>query len=457
MRPPLLRPDTRVVAGVCAGLAAHLGWSVNLTRALMVCSALAGGAGLLLYGWLWIMVPTADEKAGAAEMARNPRSVAENFARYLRHESQQYGEGRHTGNESRTPGAPGMPETPGGAPAAASAGAGRTAFLLGSRDILAGAALLAVAGALIAQQLGAGINWRILLPAGAIVLGAVLAWSQLDATRRAGLLNRAGANRTAGALRLAAGLALVVTGLLLILSGSLSWDLLVAGLLASLAVLAGVGLVFTPWMVKYWRDLETERAGRIRASERAEIAAHLHDSVLQTLALIQNRAGSEQDVVRLARAQERELRRWLYADEPRTPGQLVEQVSAVAAEVEDEYGHPVEVVAVGNAGPDARTDALAQAARAAMLNAAQHARGPVSVYVECTAGLAEVFVRDRGSGFDQKNVPTDRIGLRESIVGRMKRNGGSAMIRSGPEGTEVRLVLPLETPAAPATSTSEQT
>lgn len=174
-------------------------------------------------------------------------------------------------------------------------------------------------------------------------------------------------------------------------SGALAWDVLFAGLLAAGAVLAGVALVFAPWAVKYWRELETERAGRIRERERAEIAAHLHDSVLQTLALIQNRAGSEQDVVRLARAQERELRRWLYADDPRAPGQLSDSIAAVAAAVEDEYGYPVEVVTVGDAPLDAATEALTQASRAALINAAQHAGGPVSVYVECTADRAEIF------------------------------------------------------------------
>jgi len=317
-----------------------------------------------------------------------------------------------------------------------------------NREVLAGLALLAVAGAVIAQRFGADVNWQLLFPAGAVVAGAVLAWSQLDEARRAGLLKRAGADRRAGALRLAAGLVLVVAGVILMVSGAFSWDVLLAGLVASAAVLAGVALVFAPWAVKYWRDLETERTGRIRERERAEIAAHLHDSVLQTLALIQNRAGSEQDVLRLARAQERELRRWLYADDPPGAGQLSAHLAAAAAAVEDEYGYPVEVVAVGDAPLDAASDALVQAARAALTNAARHAPGPVSVYLECTADRAEVFIRDRGNGFDPRDIPEDRLGVRESIVGRMKRHGGTAVIRSGPEGTEVRLALPLTRPAA---------
>ncbi|WP_461169228.1 ATP-binding protein [Arthrobacter sp. Z1-15] len=426
MKAPLLRPDDRLVAGVCSGLAGHLGWSVNLIRAVMVLLAASGGAGLVLYAWLWVLVPTAAEAAEGAGSERNPRSVAQNFAAHLAGAS---------ASETRA--------SASGRPASTQGWIGAAA----GRDVLAGLALLAVAAVVIAQRFGADVNWQILFPLGAIVAGAVLAWSQLDDARRAGLISRAGADRRTGVLRLAAGLLLVIVGVLLMVSGAFSWDVLIAGLLAATAVLGGVALVFAPWAVKYWRELETERAGRIRERERAEIAAHLHDSVLQTLALIQNRAGSEQDVVRLARAQERELRRWLYADEdPRAPGRLSDAVTAAAAQVEDEYGHPVEVVAVGNAPLDAATEALVQAARAALVNAAQHAGGPVSVYLECTAERAEVFIRDRGPGFDPESVPPDRLGVRESIVGRMRRNGGTAAIRSGPDGTEVRLSLPLSRP-----------
>ncbi|MBP3035046.1 PspC domain-containing protein [Arthrobacter sp. zg-ZUI100] len=438
MKPPLLRTENGLVAGVCTGLAGHLGWSVNLVRALMVALTLAGGAGLVLYAWLWILVPTADEAASGTAAARNPRSVAENFAAYL---SSQPGPGPHPGDgngDGRAAGASQPPGQPSGA-----AASGRWFDAAGNKDVRAGLALLALAAVFIAPRFGADLNWQLLFPAGVIVVGAVLAWSQLDDTRRAGLLSRAGANRTSGALRLAAGLLLVVIGVLLMVSGAFTWDVLVSGLLASAAVLAGVGLVFAPWAVKHWRDLEAERSGRIRERERAEIAAHLHDSVLQTLALIQNRAGSEQDVVRLARAQERELRRWLYADDPRATGQLADAVAAVAAQVEDEYGYPVEVVSVGNMPLDASTDALVLAARAALLNAAQHAGGPVSVYMECTPEKAEIFIRDRGPGFDQQAVPPDRLGVRESIVGRMRRHGGTAVVRSGADGTEVRLTLPL--------------
>ncbi|UWX96535.1 PspC domain-containing protein [Arthrobacter zhaoxinii] len=413
MREPLVRPRDRIIAGVCAGLAAHLGWPVKLTRILMAVLVLGAGSGVILYGWLWVMVPTQEEQEKKEQVSANPRSIAENYARQLR--------------EGAVP----------------SHGPGKGPGKAGQREVAAGLALLLVAAAVIAQRLGADLNWGLFVPVAAIAGGAVLAWSQLDERRRAGLMNSAGADRASGLIRLTAGLLLVVAGVLVVISGAVSWDVLMSGLLASAAVLAGVALVFTPWAVKHWRDLEAERSGRIRQTERAEIAAHLHDSVLQTLALIQKRAGSEQDVIRLARAQERELRQWLYSDRARAEDHLVECLRRMAAEIEDAYGHPIELVAVSDAELDERTEALASAARAAVLNAAQHAGGTVSVYVECRPEQLEVFVRDRGPGFDPEAVPPDRIGVRGSIIGRMQRAGGSAAIRSTSDGTEVRLVLPL--------------
>lgn len=225
-----------------------------------------------------------------------------------------------------------------------------------------------------------------------------------------------------------------------------SWEQTWLALLASVAVLGGVALVLLPWGLKFWRDLEAERAGRVREAERAEIAAHLHDSVLQTLALIQRRAGNEHDVIRLARAQERELRSWLYRDEARESGRLADRIKAAAAEVEDLLGHAVDVVSVGDAAMTPRHEALVQATREAMLNASRHGGGTVSVYLESNDSGSEVFIKDRGPGFEPGSVPEDRLGIRESIVGRMKRHGGTATISSSPDGTEVRLGLPADTP-----------
>ncbi|NJC23186.1 signal transduction histidine kinase/phage shock protein PspC (stress-responsive transcriptional regulator) [Arthrobacter pigmenti] len=405
MRPALIRSDDAVIAGVCAGLAAHLGVSLRAARIGMVALALVGGAGLVLYGWLWLLVPTTEERRRGVAQPAGLRLGAPALA-------------------GPVPEATGVIRSP------------------GRREVIIGVGLLVVAAAFVAQQLGVNIQWGWLLPVGAVALGAVLAWSQIDEARRAKLMDHAGATRADGLARLAAGLVLVMVGVLILVSGSLSWQFSWPVLLAAGAVLGGVGLVLAPWAVKFWKDLEAERAGRIRETERAEIAAHLHDSVLQTLALIQNRAGSEQDVVRLARAQERELRRWLYADAARRTGNLADSIKAAAAEVEEAYGHPVDVVSVGDMPMSMRQEALVQAAREAMVNAAKHAGGAISVYFEASGGVSQVFVRDRGNGFDLDAVPSDRLGIRESVINRMQRHGGTAGIRSSEAGTEVQLTMP---------------
>ena len=421
-RPPLARSSDRVIAGVCAGLADHLGWPVRMVRIGMVVAALAGGAGVAFYAWLWIMVPTADESA-----RRNARQPASPIAPAV----------------SVPAGAGGI--GPAAGDTAATAGPGRSRFpgLPYGKEILLGAGLLLAAGILVARLFGLDVPLGTLIPVAAILGGAAIAWMQLDETRRAGIVDKAKGDQAGGWARLAAGLGLVVAGVLLMVSGSGSWEQTWLALLASVAVLGGVVLVLLPWGMKFWRDLEAERAGRVRATERAEIAAHLHDSVLQTLALIQRRAGNEHDVVRLARAQERELRGWLYRDPGREAGQLADGVKAAAADVEDTLGHAVDVVAVGDCAMTERLEALVQAAREAMVNAARHGGGAVSVYLEVTGDAAEVFVKDRGPGFDPAAIPPDRLGVRESMVGRMRRHGGTAAIASGPDGTEVRLRLPL--------------
>ncbi|APX03079.1 ATP-binding protein [Arthrobacter sp. QXT-31] len=452
VRPPLVRSSDRVIAGVCSGLAVHLGWPVRMVRIGMVVAAFAGGAGLAFYAWLWIMVPTADENA-----KRNARRPASPIAPAvsLPPAGIQQAPAVPSSPASGSPlgsGSPSAGEYDAGTASqppepAAVAGPGtwfRVRSMRYGKEILLGAGLLLVAAILIARLLGVEVPLGTLIPAAAILGGAAIAWMQLDETRRAGLVDKTKADQAGGWARLAAGLALVVAGVLVMVSGSGSWEQTWLALLASVAVLGGVALVLLPWGLKFWRDLEAERAGRVRETERAEIAAHLHDSVLQTLALIQRRAGNEHDVVRLARAQERELRGWLFKDPAADAGQLSDRIKAAAAEVEDGLGHAVDVVTVGDAGMTERHEALVQASREAMLNAARHGGGPVSVYLEVSDGGAEVFVKDRGPGFELHNVPHDRLGVRESIIGRMKRHGGNADINSGPDGTEVRLRLPAE-------------
>ncbi|MDQ0819933.1 signal transduction histidine kinase/phage shock protein PspC (stress-responsive transcriptional regulator) [Arthrobacter sp. V4I6] len=468
-RPPLVRGGDRVIAGVCAGLASHLGWPVRMVRIGMAVAALAGGAGVAFYAWLWIMVPTADESA--RRNARRPASpiapaVSAPFAGpypgpypggYQGPAAADFAGPRDLPSLSpdavlaadssvqTVPATDAAPQGPAGKAAAAPGPwPSRVRSMPYGKEILLGSGLLLAAGILIARMLGFDVPLGTLIPVAAILGGAAIAWMQLDETRRAGLVDKTKADQAGGWARLAAGLALVVAGVLVMVSGSGSWEQTWLALLASVAVLGGVGLVLLPWGLKFWRDLEAERSGRVRATERAEIAAHLHDSVLQTLALIQRRAGNEHDVVRLARAQERELRGWLYRDPAKEAGQLSEGITAAAAEVEDALGQAVEVVSVGDCAMTERHEALVQAAREAMVNAARHGGGAVSVYLEVTDGAAEVFVKDRGPGFDPDSVPADRLGVRESIIGRMNRHGGTAAIISSPDGTEVRLRLPLE-------------
>ena len=213
------------------------------------------------------------------------------------------------------------------------------------------------------------------------------------------------------------------------------------------AVILVVGLIVVgPWFVRLARSLSFERAARIREQERAEVAAHLHDSVLQTLALIQTRSGDSAAVATLARRQERELRRWLFERPGSRAGDSVKTALEMAAgEVEELHGVPIEVVIVGDGAVDTRLDALVQAAREAMTNAAKFAGSErVDLYAEVEPARVEVFVRDRGVGFDPSAISPDRRGVRDSIFGRMQRHGGRAAVHSAPgEGTEVDLVMEL--------------
>ncbi|MCL2795991.1 MAG: PspC domain-containing protein [Microbacteriaceae bacterium] len=226
----------------------------------------------------------------------------------------------------------------------------------------------------------------------------------------------------------------------------LAWDRtggLLSGLLLALAVaLVAVG-VFGPWGIRLWHELIAERTKRVREEERAEMAAHLHDSVLQTLALIQNRAGASSEVARIARAQERELRQWLYSGVGTADADLATDLKDYSAALELDYAVRFDVVVVGQSA-ERSSGELAAASREAMLNAARHAGGEVSVYVEASQAAVDVFVRDRGPGFDPQAVPEDRLGVRESIIGRMRRAGGTAVVRPGAGGTGTEVQLHFE-------------
>jgi signal transduction histidine kinase len=226
------------------------------------------------------------------------------------------------------------------------------------------------------------------------------------------------------------------------------YDVLIP-LVGVVLLVVGIAVALGPWWLRIARDLVAERQARVRAEERAEMASRVHDSVLQTLALIQRRAADPQHVIQLARAQERELRSWLFDGRP--PGSLDDQAATVAdgvrliqRDVEAQHGISVDAVTVGDCPLDDDLSALLAAAREATVNAAKWSGADsVSVFAEVEPGSASVFVRDRGRGFDPAAVPEDRKGLAESVRARLARRGGSAAIRSAPgEGTEVALSMP---------------
>jgi signal transduction histidine kinase/phage shock protein PspC (stress-responsive transcriptional regulator) len=243
-----------------------------------------------------------------------------------------------------------------------------------------------------------------------------------------------------------------VFGVLLVIGAALlflSLNHILGGLrdaaLTAVVVVVALGLILAPFLWRLGRSLATERAERIRSQERAVLAAHLHDSVLQTLTLMQKRANDPREVAALARRQERELREWLAGDGQRsTEGSFAAALRSAAEEIEDDHRVAVETVVVGDCELDERAEAVLGAAREALLNAAKHAPepAPIRVYAEIDGAGIEVFVRDRGPGFELAAVPSDRRGVRESIVGRMERAGGRAEIRSIPGGgTEVGLAI----------------
>ena len=215
-------------------------------------------------------------------------------------------------------------------------------------------------------------------------------------------------------------------------------------MLSGFIMIACIVLAVMPWANAMLQRLSREQALKEREEERADMTAHLHDGVLQTLALIQLHSEDPSTVFTLARGQERELREWLYQERSTSDRSVSAGLKQIAAEVEDEHGKPIEVVTVGDAHPSAQTDALLDATRQALVNAVTHGSEPVSLYCEATDTTVEVFVRDHGEGFDIDAIPPDRLGIRESIIGRIKRRGGTVEIvsRAG-WGTEVRMHMPI--------------
>ena len=389
---------------MCGGIADHLRVPVLWVRVTFALLAVMAGAGVLAYALLWIFVP---QRPPSPTQTAGPASAIE-------------------------------------------------------RRQALGVAAVGVALLIVATALGFGqvLTW-VLGPLGLAAIGAAFIWREADEGRRARWRRTAAGivGPTTGSWwRLIGGCLLVVGGLSVFAIGQLDFTAVRSALIAVVLTLVGVAIITIPWWLRLVRDLGDERRGRIQERERAEIAAHLHDSVLQTLALIQRQAGDSREVQRLARSQERQLRTWLYGpagyaaagESSRPPSSsLAASLAEVAGEIEDTYAVAVTPVIVGDATMDQHLAALVAAAREAMVNAAKHAEvEEISVYAEVEDGTASVFVRDRGVGFDQKDVATDRRGLAESIRGRMERHGGTAMVRSTlGEGTEVELTVRVSTSA----------
>jgi signal transduction histidine kinase len=306
--------------------------------------------------------------------------------------------------------------------------------------------LLVLALVLFLRELGIWFSDALVWPLVLAATGTALIWHRSTAARprttRLRGLPKPPEPVTRG--RALLGASLVVGAALLFL---LSTDALGAArdvVLVLLAVVVALALILTPLWWRLGKSLAEERAARIRSQERAELAAHLHDSVLQTLALVQRRADDPRAVATLARRQERELRAWLSGSaEPGSRETLAAALRSAAAEVEEAHGVAIDVVAVGDARRDGGGEAVVAAAREALVNAAKFAGdSPIAVYAEADDARVHVFVRDRGPGFELAAVPADRRGVRESIVGRMERVGGRASVTSSPgEGTEVELLV----------------
>ena len=400
---PLRRcPDRGLLGGVCAGVAEYMGVETLLVRLGMAAAITIDGLGVAIYALAWALIPVGP---GSERAARRPGAWREMLAVVV-------------------------------IVAAVLIVLRHTRLWLG--DSLVGPVLLA--------SFGLALVWR---PAGPSFAGLPRRWR--PSLRSLSLNLRRPARGDAPRLVLGAVLVAIANASLLHTLGVL--DSLGKAIVVVAIIATALGLLVGPWFVRLGRNLAVERAARIREQERAEVAAHLHDSVLQTLALIQRRAGDAREVAGLARRQERELRRWLFERPAGGEGASVKAaLERAAAEVEELHGVPIEVVVVGDGPLDAPLEALVQAAREAMTNAAKFAgEERVDLYAEVGPDRVEAFVRDRGVGFDPAAIPADRRGVRDSIVGRMERYGGHAGVRSTPgEGTEIELLMDAQAAGARA-------
>jgi phage shock protein PspC (stress-responsive transcriptional regulator) len=392
---PARRLDNRLVLGVAQGLGDHYGIDPILVRIAFGMLFFAGGAGIFLYLSLALVM-----RPGVEIPSRPKRS--------------------------------------------------------GLRPVVA-MAMISAGCLLLLRQAGVWWGDGLVAPVALAGLGASVLWGRSEAGARAtGGISSNPIEAVFGGrvspLRIAIGAVLIVGGLGAFLAGTLDLSLARLGAIRDLflpmiATLAGFALIFGPWVSKLATQLSDERRERIRSEERTELAAHLHDSVLQTLALIQ-RAGSSNRMATLARVQERELRAWLFGKTGTLDGETLSgAIDALAGRCEALHDVKVDVVTVGDAPMDERLSSLAAACGEALNNAARHSQtNQISLYAEVEPTLATIYVRDQGVGFEPASVPGDRRGIRDSIEGRVRRWGGSAIVQSAAgEGTEVVLTLPRAT------------
>ena len=384
--------DDRVVAGVAGGLAARIGVDPVLVRLAFAILGLALGVGVVAYGLLWALLPEGQAPpVRLSEEARAEHSLA--------------------------------------------------------------VGLITVGVVLLTQRLSPWFPGHLVWPVTVAACGLGVAWvrtGEAERTRWRGYAARlpgpvdALADGRGLVVRAGVGIVLVLVGVGSLFATSGSFDAFGQVAVTMVVTAAGVALLLGPWIVRLARQLGVERRERIRSEERAEVAAHLHDSVLQTLTLIQRTAGSPHETVSLARRQERELRAWLYGERNPTATTVAAALDAVVTEVEGLHEVTVEAVTVGDGELDERRAALVAAVREAVVNAARHSGGTeVAVYVECGPDATTAYVRDRGAGFDPAAVPPDRRGITDSIVGRTERHGGHAEVRTERgRGTEVVLRVP---------------
>jgi signal transduction histidine kinase len=371
-----------MLAGVAAGTASHLRQDPLIVRVAFVVLATAL-IGIVVYMLLWLTMPVAAEDADGQTDTDRPLAEPRGLRQWI------------------------------------------------------GIGVLGIAAAVFLGQVSAWFSSDVVLPLGLAAGGLIVIWRQLDTDRA---LSVPGVRWA-----LAGGAALAALGVVLLLATTGQLAAARNGFVGTLVILTGVILVTAPIWRRLLDSRAEERTARIRSEERAAVAAHLHDSVLQTLALIQRHADEPQAVGRLARSQERELRAWLYDPAVvREGGTWAGLVAGMVAEVESDHELVVDPVVVGDAPVDEALAALGAATREALVNAAKHSGTTAAdLYTEVTAERVSVFVRDRGAGFDPAAVPSDRRGLRDSVAGRLTRLGGTADVRSAPgEGTEVELSLP---------------